>query len=360
MPDGAPQWTEEQRDAIERRDGRPAARRRRGQRQDVGAGRALRARRCSRTASRSEAILTITFTEKAAGELRERIRARLARSSAPHELRGPPRARSSRRSTASAPACCARTRSRPGSIRGSPCSTSRRPARLGDAAFDEALEDLARNEPGGVDLIAAYTPAALRSGDPSLHDELRSRGQVLPALPPLPPLRERARSRRRARRWRRLRPSCPVSSAGIDDPGVRVVEALERLEPLHRGARRRGRRGAVAGRARRLRAARRQRRRAEHRGLRRLQRGARRLPSRARAPLGARAFTGLLGRLLRGLRRALRRRKRERSGVDFEDLELLTRDLLRSDRELRERYRERFDADHGRRAPGHQPPSSSS
>ena len=48
------------------------------------------------------------------------------------------------------------------STRRSPCSTSRRRGRSPDAAFDDALEDLAANEPGGVELIAAYGPRPLR------------------------------------------------------------------------------------------------------------------------------------------------------------------------------------------------------
>ena len=76
---------------------------------------------------------------------------------------------------------------------------------LADAAFDEALEDLAQNAPGGVDLIAGYSPGMLRSGIIATHAELRSRGELEPALPPLPAAgrgRAPGRARRAARRGR--------------------------------------------------------------------------------------------------------------------------------------------------------------
>ncbi len=51
---------------------------------------------------------------------------------------------------------------------------------------------------------------------------------------------------------------------------------------------------------------------------------------------------GLLDRLLRLFGERYARAKRDASGLDFEDLELECRELLRSDSELRERYRARF------------------
>ena len=188
VPDGAPQWTEEQRYAIERREGDLLL--------DAAAGSgktSVLVERFVRSVLEDgvavEAILTITFTEKAAAEMRDRIRARL-RALGAHEA-----ARATEAAFISTiHGFCARV------LRAHALAAGLDPlfvvldepeaARIGDAAFDEALEDLARNEPGGVDLIAAYTPAALRNGIQSLHDELRSRGQVLPSLPPLPALQE--------------------------------------------------------------------------------------------------------------------------------------------------------------------------
>ena len=59
----------------------------------------------------------------------------------------------------------------------------------------------------------------------------------------------------------------------------------------------------------------------------------------ARVAVGVHA---LLDRLLRGFASRYAQRKRDRSALDFDDLELMTRDLLAGERSLRERYRERF------------------
>ena len=58
---------------------------------------------------------------------------------------------------------------------------------------------------------------------------------------------------------------------------------------------------------------------------------------------GPTARTRLLDELLRAFGAGYERRKRQESALDFEDLELLTRELLRSNAELRERYRTRFE-----------------
>ncbi len=59
--------------------------------------------------------------------------------------------------------------------------------RLAAAAFDDALEDLATSQPGGVELIASYGPPALRAAILAAFSQLRSRGELEPGLPPLPP-----------------------------------------------------------------------------------------------------------------------------------------------------------------------------
>ena len=175
------------------------------------------------------AILTITFTEKAAAELRERIRGRL------REL-GAERSRASHRGRfhldhprlLRADPAHPRARRRPRS-RVQPCSTSRDAERLADAAFDAALEELAQDEPGGIDLIAAYGTRAAARSDHSGCIASSGRGASCSR-------RCRRSGRRRTcdglreelRRGRARR--CPASSAQIPDPAVRVTQALDRLE----------------------------------------------------------------------------------------------------------------------------------
>jgi ATP-dependent exoDNAse (exonuclease V) beta subunit len=339
VTDSAPDWTEEQRYAIEHREGDLLL--------DAAAGSgktSVLVERFVRSVLEDgvavEAILTITFTEKAAAEMRDRIRARLRALGAADVARATEGAFIS-----TIHGFCARL------LRAHALAAGLDPlfvvldepeaARLADAAFDEALEDLARNEPGGVDLIAAYTPGALRNGIQSLHDELRSRGELLPSLPPLPALDEGEIT---AAREALSAAATELSGelAGIDDPGVRVVEAMERIGrcidaledegdgvpwpgELYAWSLPGGNGAALSTPACAVYAE----------ALDRLRGGY--------EHHWAQGVHGLLGRLLGGYGERYARRKRESSGVDFEDLELLTRELLRSDSELRERYRDRFE-----------------
>ena len=52
-----------------------------------------------------------------------------------------------------------------------------------------------------------------------------------------------------------------------------------------------------------------------------------------------------------------RKAKDRESALDFEDLQLRARDLLRDDAAIREREQLRFRSHHGRRVPGHEPPA---
>ncbi len=280
------------------------------------------------------AILTITFTEKAAAELRDRIRRRLRELGANEAARATERAYIS-----TIHGFCARV------LRSHALAAGLDPRfvvldepearRLADGAFEDALADLAGSSPGVVELIASYTPAALRGAIVGVHDELRSRGQtepVLPALPPAPDL-EAARAA-----LRRAAAEAARELGEVAEPGVKVVQALDQV----------GRCDAVLSAAVPT--------LAQIDGL-KLPGGngaalstpvcvayaealaAFRSASEHRSAIGV---VGLLDRLLREFGVRYARRKHDRSALDFEDLELMTRDLLARDGSLRERYRERF------------------
>ena len=281
------------------------------------------------------AILTITFTDKAAAEMRERIRSRL------QELGAPGAARATEGAFVSTiHGFCSRV------LRAHALAAGIDPAftvldeldagRLADAAFERALVALAEAEPGAVELISSYGAWDLSGTTQAVYAELRSRGQRaprLPALPPAPDL-EQARGELRA-----AAAAAAAELGAIAEPSARVVEALGRVERLMvllserepwpgqlSRVRLPGGNGAALsttvcvgyGEAlARFRAA------AEH-------------------GCAARA-TAFLDELLARFGAEYERRKRDRSGLDFEDLELLCRDLLRSDVELRDRYRSRFE-----------------
>ena len=65
----------------------------------------------------------------------------------------------------------------------------------------------------------------------------------------------------------------------------------------------------------------------------------------------------LLQELLTTFAAAYADAKDRESALDFEDLQLRARDLLADQPEIRERERQRFRVDHGRRVPGHEPPA---
>jgi ATP-dependent exoDNAse (exonuclease V) beta subunit len=280
------------------------------------------------------AILTITFTEKAAAEMRDRIRGRL------RELGADEAARATEGAFISTiHGFCMRL------LRAHALAAGLDPAfavldaldaeRLADAAFEEALEALARAAPGAVDLIAAYTAGGLRSAILQVHDELRSRGQRKPRLPALPPAPDLEAARHELRE---AADAAARELQAVGDPGAKVLEALSRLErcddvlavespwpgdlwaiglPGGNGA-------ALTTDAclRYSEALAAFRVACEHRRAIRIHE--------------------LLDGLLRLFAERYARAKREASGLDFEDLELECRELLRSHHALRERYRARF------------------
>jgi ATP-dependent helicase/nuclease subunit A len=279
-------------------------------------------------------ILTITFTEKAAAELRDRIRGRL------RELGLVDAARATEGAFISTiHGFCARILRTHALLAGlDPGFTvldQPESEALADAAFDLALEELAQNESGGIDLIAGYGAGPLRGAIIGVYRELRARGELDPELPPLGPAPD---LEARGEALAQATAAVAAELGEIPAPAVRVTQALERLErcaeivslpdpwpgELERVSLPRGNGAALstplcvayAEALANFRAACEQRR--------------------------AEQAHRLLQRLLVSFGAEYSRRKRDCSGLDFEDLELLARETLARHGELREGYRERF------------------
>jgi len=327
-------WTFEQRTAIERRSGALLV--------DAAAGSGKTSVLVERFVAdvlqdgiEVGAILAITFTEKAAAELRDRIRSRLRERGALEAARATEGAWIS-----TIHGFCARV------LRAGALAAGLDPAfsvldsdqsePLAEAAFEAALQDLGRSEPEAVALVADYGAGSLRSAIRTVHAQLRSRGQRhprLPAAPPPPGAESRIALRDAAR-------ALAAELGVIDDPGARVIEALARVQrcltaldaagedpwPAELAALRLPSNGpalstdACAAYQEAL---------VGHRAA---------CATRAAIPVRA-----LLDRLLAGFGERYERAKREVSGVDFADLELLGRDLLRDHAQLRGQYTERFE-----------------
>jgi ATP-dependent helicase/nuclease subunit A len=202
-------------------------------------------------AAGADGVLAITFTDKAAAEMKLRIRERFA------ELGARELARETERAWVSTiHGFCSRV------LRAHPLAAGIDPeyrvldegeaARLALQACEQAIEDFlgAEPEPERLELVAAYNPDRLGALVRHFHERQRSRGHAHPVLP------------------------VPAAGAARDPAEVGtcrlLAEIVERYDARY-------------------------------------------------AEL-----------------------KRRRSGLDFEDLELLARDLLRDDPALRERYRARF------------------
>lgn len=290
-------------------------------------------------------ILAITFTERAAGELRLRVRARFSELGA----------REAARDTEAAfvltiHGFCARL------LRAHALAAGVDPAfvvldddsarRLRSEAFGEALGELVGRggDSEGLDLAAAYGPDALERMILAVHEELRSRGHTLPALPPIDAVTVapghraplvRARASLEAELAKRL--------TGDGSPSATIERAWAAVQ---RGAELFEREGPGEVPLPALLAS-------------------LRLPggsSDAVSSEAARAYTQahdayqqacvdhhaaracvLLNRLLGAYGVAYARRKHARSAVDFDDLELLARDLLMSQPAVGQAWSERFE-----------------
>lgn len=285
-------------------------------------------------------ILAITFTEKAAAELKARVRGRF------EALGDPERARATEGAWVSTiHGFCARL------LRTHPLAAGIDPRfavldenaarQLAAGAFEIALDALVDDHgERALDLIAAYRPGDLRMAIMSLYGELRSRGQERPSLPqpqpaPLEPARVAlaiarvqadaevavARDGKTVFRARLALAECEramerILAAGPDAlppmPNAILRLALPRNGRALAGDGCEGYRDALQRYADAC---------ADAHGL---------------------VVHGLLDALLRGFGLRYEQAKHAASAVDFEDLELRANRLLREHEELRARYAERF------------------
>ena len=276
-------------------------------------------------------ILAITFTEKAAAELRERVRARLRQLGDDRSARATEGAWIS-----TIHAFCARVLRTHALAAGlDPAFVvldEHRAAELSGAAFDAALAELARSR-DGAELLATFGPLALRRAVLTTHDQLRAAGQRRPALPAAPA----ATVTQTARQVRELAFQAAAELATVQEPGKRIVQALDALaragellsgevtwpgdlDPI-----------ALPNGATALTSDVCQAYRDALERLRVTVTGELAIPARA-----------ALDRLLGGYSDRYRALKQGSSALDFDDLELLARDLLARE-EIGSRYRERFE-----------------
>ncbi len=187
-------------------------------------------------------------------------------------------------------------------------------------------------------LIGAYGTTQLRSTIARVHDELRARGVLEPGLPPAPdpPLREDMLAA--CRLVERVAAAAERELGAVNDPGQRVSEAVALLGsgPQRAGVRLAVARRASADQARHGRVGTADAASATTTALR--WRSSPRWPPVTHA-VGVR---DALDALLSEYGRRYAALKRERSGLDFSDLELMARELLRKRDEVGSRYRERF------------------
>jgi ATP-dependent helicase/nuclease subunit A len=285
-------------------------------------------------------VLAITFTEKAAGELRQRLRERFL------ELGDRAAARAAEGAFVSTiHGFCARLlRSHPLAAGLDPAfrvlepaETARLRADAFDAAFAAFLDSAAHTGPEALELSAAYRPDRLFALVDDAHSRLRSRGDTEPTLPdpgerPVPP-----ESRERLRRAHAAAAAClagagdgqtvTAARAGLDRAAAFLDDGdgrLPALADLAAAAFKAGNTTVLKGPDC-----------AEY--LEALEAYGRAVADHLAGPACRR-----IGELLAAYGRAYAERKRARSGLDFEDLELMARDLLERDDGVRAAWRARF------------------
>jgi ATP-dependent helicase/nuclease subunit A len=278
-------------------------------------------------------ILAITFTDRAAGELRERVRLRLGAAGEREAARA-----SLGAFVSTFHGFCARLlRSHAVLVGLAPDFTvlgDAQAAELRDAAFDHALGQWL-DEHGALDLAAEFGVFELRVAIDSVYDELRSRGERTPALG-VPPVRhdEATAAATLASAAREL-----AAELAAAPPAKTIDRALDQLaaaaelasgpaapSPLRVAelALRNGASALVCAASERYEAA-------------------RRVYEEACADRLGVAAVALLDRLLERFGRRYESLKRRRGMVDFDDLELEAGALLAEHEEIRTLWSERFE-----------------
>lgn len=296
-------FTAQQLAAIERRQGRVLV--------DAGAGSGKTsvlverfARSVLEDGVEPGAILAITFTEKAAAEMRQRVRSRLNLNEDPGWI-------------LTIHGFCARVlRAHALAIGLDPQFTVLEEdlaRELSEAAFDTALAAVAET-PGGAELIAAHRVGDVRAAIQSSYRELRSRGERQPRLPAVasPQVSTGAAD------VRVLAAAVARELGELPDPGITVTRAIDALMAMDFDTHWPGDLPELGNGAGALKSPACERYRAAliefKRGL------ADRIARRMRDSLDA---------LLAAYGGEYEAAKRTRGGVDFDDLELLARDVLR-------------------------------
>jgi ATP-dependent helicase/nuclease subunit A len=265
-----------------------------------------------------ESILVVTYTERAAGELESRIRERLLELGRPDLARDLDRARIS-----TIHGFCNRL------LRTYPFAAGLDPrfrvldesqARvIASEAFRTALSAfVADGDPARVGLLATYGAEGLRRMLTSAHETLRSAGRDLVLEPGAAPDLGAAVAELRT-----------AAECLVEDEARDEAAALLRLLEGHPGTEE-----LVDLDGFRIRGRGRERFETYHEGLDRVEQA-------ARDELAERDRT-LLQELLTAFEAAYREAKDRESAVDFEDLQLRARDLLRGNDEIRERERWRL------------------